>query len=231
MMMKPKVGTAARDEPQLGRLTSDVNHHQHRQMHQGLVTTNKSTQDTPQEPAESMISNDKNLMPSMVVKQQRGHLTKAQIHHQQVSEHSSNEEAQTTQLDNILHRTRAAAAAAATNAESCGRSGGQMFDQDGLVLPRRVPHHHQQGDGQQPTTIRDLNRELKFNQARGLPLLDQKSELKRAMEKLESSRRKKEIEHERLTRRTSLELRLEERAQRIARESGDGQPTESGILS
>lgn len=96
-----------------------------------------------------------------------------------------------------------------------------MFDQDGLVLPRRVPHHPPcQIGGQQPTTIRDLNRELKFNQIRGNNVLDKKSELKKALEKLEATKRRKEAEQERLTRRTSLELRLEERAERIAKESG-----------
>lgn len=226
--MRPKEATA-RDglSPPVG---GESNHQQSNQQARLGLVKGKSNTTSQQEPA-SMISNDKNLMPSMVVKQQRGHLTKAQVHHhQQVSEHSSNDDtSQTTTLDNILHQTRAAAAAAET--ESGSRTGGHVFDQDGLVLPRRVPHHHQQGDGQQPTAIRDLNRELKFNQVRGLRLLDQKSELKKAMEKLESSRRKKEIEQERLTRRTSLELRLEERAQRIARESGESQPTESGILS
>lgn len=76
-------------------------------------------------------------------------------------------------------------------------------------------HHHQQ----QPI-IRDLNRELKFNQTRGKNVLDQKSELKRVQEKMADARRRKEQEQERLNRRSSLELRLEERAQKIAK---DGQ--------
>lgn len=93
----------------------------------------------------------------------------------------------------------------------------QMFDQDGLVLPKRVLHHPV--SVAQPI-IRDLNRELKFNQIRGKNVLDQKSELKKALEKLEESKRRREAEQERLNRRTSLELRLEERAEKIAKESG-----------
>lgn len=101
----------------------------------------------------------------------------------------------------------------------------QLFDQDGLVIPKRVLRHPV--SVAQPI-IRDLNRELKFNQVRGKNVLDQKSELKKALEKLEETKRRKEAEQERLSRRTSLELRLEERAERIAKEAGS---TSSGSSS
>lgn len=94
----------------------------------------------------------------------------------------------------------------------------QVFDRDGLVQPRRLGHHNHQQLLNQPTIIRDLNRELKFNQIRGINVLSQKSELSKALEKLGESKKRKEMELERLTRRSSLELRLEERAHRIAKE-------------
>lgn len=135
-----------------------------------------------------------------------------------------------------------------------------QFDQDGLILPKRLPQNpnlvmlstatnninssnncHNSNNNNNPNTInqnnmkvannqnfinnqhpiiRDLNRELKFNQIRGKDVLHQKSELKRVQEKMAEARRRKEQEQERLNRRSSLELRLEERAQKIA---NDGQ--------
>ena len=78
------------------------------------------------------------------------------------------------------------------------------------------PPFERNSAGLEAGNIRELNRELKFNQTRGKNVLDQKSELKKALERLEAGKRRKEIELERLGRRTSLELRLEERAQRLA---------------
>lgn len=70
--------------------------------------------------------------------------------------------------------------------------------------------------------MRDLNRELKFNQINGKNVLEQKSELKRVQERIAEARRRKEAEQERLSRRSSLELRLEERAKKLAREGNGG---------
>lgn len=67
--------------------------------------------------------------------------------------------------------------------------------------------------------MRDLTRELKFNQISGKNVLDQKSELKRVQERMAEARRRKDAEQDRLNRRSSLELRLEERAQKIAKDS------------
>lgn len=146
----------------------------------------------------STIAGDKNVMPSVVLRQQRIQMGT-----------SANQRGEQTSLQQ-LNPTSSSIFVANEQQQQ------QVFDQDGLVLPKRVIHHPI--SLAQPI-IRDLNRELKFNQIRGKNVLDQKSELKKALEKLEESKRKKEVEQERLNRRTSLELRLEERAERIAKNS------------
>lgn len=160
----------------------------------------------------SAISSDKNVMPSVILRQQRIQMG--------ISANQRGE--QTSQQ--LLNPTSSSIFTANEQQQQ------QVFDQDGLVLPKRVVHRPV--SLAQPI-IRDLNRELKFNQIRGKNVLDQKSELKKALEKLEESKRKKEVEQERLNRRTSLELRLEERAERIARNSVEPsqqqQPTTAGV--
>lgn len=169
-----------------------------------------------QEPT-TMISTDKNLMPSMVARQQRQQLqlgTIAAKNDNTAGAHwNRHDETNQVNQQNLF----ASSSIMAANELSSGIQK-QMFDQNGLVLPRRLLHHSSCAPGQPPTTIRDLNRELKFNQVRGKNVLDQKSELKKALEKLEANKKRKEAEQERLNRRTSLELRLEERAERLARE-------------
>lgn len=162
-------------------------------------------------------ADDKNLMPSMVARQQRIHLGHGA---NQRSTTSSNNASKilTTGDDEPSHVNtqfllKSAQEASQNNNNQHLR---QEFDQNGLILPRRVPNHPV--SVAQPI-IRDLNRELKFNQIRGKNVLEQKSELKKALEKLEESKKKKEVEQDRLNRRTSLELRLEERAVRLARET------------
>lgn len=90
----------------------------------------------------------------------------------------------------------------------------RTIDEDGLILPKRLPQHHtilNNNSKQCP-----LIRELKFNQVRGKNVLDQRSEFKKVQERILNARRRKEAEQERLKRRSSLEVRLEERAQKIA---------------
>lgn len=159
-------------------------------------------------------ASERNVMPSMVVRQQKSQLSGL---HQRPASATGCEESSSTNTSNLLLE-----AARRSNQPHSQQQQQQQFDQNGLVIPRRVPHHPVFAD--QPT-IRDLNRELKFNQVRGNNVLDKKSELKKALEKLEETKRKKEAEKERLNRRTSLEMRLEERAERIAKEetnSGGG---------
>jgi len=165
-------------------------------------------------------SGDKNLMPSMVVRQQKNQNTcLGSDARNNERDHQIKSTSQATTLDQLFEE------AEKRSQQNSNQRTQHCFTQEGLVLPKRVLpvfSHSHQIDGQQDT-IKDLNRELKFNQSRGKNVLNQKSELKKAMEKLEANRRKKEAEQERLTRRTSLELRLEERAQRLAsKEEGGG---------
>lgn len=161
------------------------------------------------------ITTDKNVMPSMVVRQRR-------MDQMGISANQLNRGAGGA----VVSNTVASATSSSIKVNELADQQ-QLFDQNGLVLPKRVMHHPVSMN--QPI-IRDLNRELKFNQIRGKNVLDQKSELKKALEKLEESKRKKEAEQERLSRRTSLELRLEERAERLAKDTtssraGDSQPS------
>lgn len=163
------------------------------------------------------VAGDKNVVPSMVVRQQRFQqlgISAIPAHKRDQSAASSSSAAHPSE-ESISSLMSAANELSGSIQQQQQQA--QLFDQDGLVVPKRVLHHP--ASAAQPI-IRDLNRELKFNQVRGKNVLEQKSELKKAMERLEESRRKKEAEQERLGRRTSLELRLEERAQRIAKESG-----------
>lgn len=181
----------------------------------------------PEEMGRDTHSGDKNVMPSMVVRQQKQLISGGGIgiHQRPASatgcESSHGAESTTSSL--LLE------AAKRTNQppSQLQQQQQQQFDQNGLVIPKRVPHHPVFAD--QPT-IRDLNRELKFNQVRGNNVLDKKSELKKALEKLEESKRKKEAEQERLSRRTSLEMRLEERAERIAKETTTSNSSSSSEL-
>lgn len=175
---------------------------------------------------------DRNLMPSMVVRQQRNiqlgaNQQQQQPQQQQNQNLNQNCAGQTLrrapnpdESSQQQHLAQPITSSMRAADELSGHVQQQLFDQDGLVLPKRVLHHPV--SVAQPI-IRDLNRELKFNQIRGKNVLDQKSELKKALEKLEESKRKREAEQERLNRRTSLELRLEERAERLAKESNPQQ--------
>lgn len=165
-------------------------------------------------------ADEKNVMPSMVVRQQRilmgqisanprasqlGSSTAASISAKLRPE--SIQSSSSIPLGSML----------ACDSSSATSSQQPLFDQDGLVVPKKILQHPNSAHAQ--PMFKDLNRELKFNQVRGKNVLEQKSELKRVMEKIEEGKRRREAEQERLNRRTSLELRLDERAQRLANES------------
>jgi len=85
-----------------------------------------------------------------------------------------------------------------------------ILDKDGLVVARKP-----QNPCADSNERRDLHRELLFNQKVGKPVLNQKTELQKAMQKHKEHQSKKELEMERLSSRTSLEKVLEERARRL----------------
>ncbi|KAI5750352.1 hypothetical protein M8J76_014976 [Diaphorina citri] len=81
---------------------------------------------------------------------------------------------------------------------------------EGLILPKK-PHNPciDSNDRQ------NLHRELMFNQKIGKNVLNQKSELQRALEKHKDHQLKKEIEREKLESKTPFEKVIEERAKRL----------------
>lgn len=174
----------------------DQSQHEHQHQQQLVDSSQVGSVSGSASASSNQNQEEKNVMPSVVLRQQRFQLGA-----------SANQSRDFPQVN----PTSSSSISTSANEQ-------QQFDQDGLVLPKRLLH----APLGQPI-MRDLNRELKFNQIRGKNVLEQKSELKRALEKLEESKRKKEAEQERLNRRTSLELRLEERAERIAK--GQLEPT------
>lgn len=126
---------------------------------------------------QASTSGDMNMKPSMVVQQQR------QI---QMGIYTS-----------ANHDNSSTTTSISQNQQTKNQTN-HLFDQDGLVLPKKILPHPISGLSaiQQQPIIRDLNRELKFNQIRGKNVLDNKSELKKALEKLEENKRKKEEEAE-----------------------------------
>lgn len=197
---------------------------------------------------------DRNIMPSMVVRQQR--LAQCGLTSFNPNKVTSASAKPITQVNTTQELCKSAAAAAASLANDKQQQ--HLFDQNGLIVPKKVTpvslnlsaHSGSVvGGGLSgcanagnihglnsaiiiPNTVLDLNRELKFNQAHGKNVLDKKSELRRAMDKLEANRKRKEAEVERLNRRSSLELRLEQRAEKIGSgQSQVGSSVETGVLS
>nr|XP_018900982.1 PREDICTED: uncharacterized protein LOC109033031 [Bemisia tabaci] len=91
-----------------------------------------------------------------------------------------------------------------------GVMNGQQMNTDGLILPRK-PHNPCMDSMER----QNLHRELLLNQKIGKSVLNQKSELQRALEKHKESQSKKELEQQRLECRTPFERIIEERAKRL----------------
>jgi len=62
---------------------------------------------------------------------------------------------------------------------------------------------------------REIHRELKFHLKTGKTVLNQKSELQKAMQKHRETQSRKEMEQERMSSRSALEITLAERARRL----------------
>lgn len=85
-----------------------------------------------------------------------------------------------------------------------------QLNKDGLVIPRKPANPCIES-----MERRDLHRELLFSQKMGKPVLNQKTELQKAMQKHREHQTKKEVEMERQSTRSSLEKVLEQRARRL----------------
>jgi len=81
---------------------------------------------------------------------------------------------------------------------------------EGLIMPRKLANPCLDSRDHQ-----NLHRELLFNQKIGKNVLNQKSELQRALEKHKESQIKKELELQKQDNRTPFEKVIEERARRL----------------
>ncbi|GAU91100.1 hypothetical protein RvY_03420-2 [Ramazzottius varieornatus] len=79
-----------------------------------------------------------------------------------------------------------------------------------LISPRKAPN-----PAKENRDLRELQRELKFNNKMGINVLGQKSELSKAMEKMKEQMYKKQLEEEKVRNRSDLERELEKRARRL----------------
>ncbi|CAB0004661.1 unnamed protein product [Nesidiocoris tenuis] len=80
----------------------------------------------------------------------------------------------------------------------------------GLIVPKKL-----QNPVSESTERQRLHRELMLNQKLGKNVLNQKSELQRAMEKYKDNQFKKELEQQRQENMTPLERVIEQRAKRL----------------
>ncbi|XP_066246508.1 protein FAM107B isoform X1 [Euwallacea similis] len=81
---------------------------------------------------------------------------------------------------------------------------------DGLIAPRKPANPVREDPGRQ-----NLHRELRFNQKMGKSVLNQKSELQRALEKHKDNAAKKQLEHHIAEKTPELEKVIADRARRL----------------
>lgn len=81
---------------------------------------------------------------------------------------------------------------------------------ESLIVPRKP-----QNPCLESSDRKNLHRELLFNQKIGKNVLNQKSELQRALEKHKEHQVKKELEHQKQESKSALERVIEERARRL----------------
>lgn len=84
------------------------------------------------------------------------------------------------------------------------------FDDEGLVIPRKPNNPCIESNER-----KNLHKEMLWNQKVGKNVLDTKNELEKVMAKRKDSAKKKEFEAEKMSRRSSLERRLEEQQLKI----------------
>ncbi|XP_022247246.1 actin cytoskeleton-regulatory complex protein PAN1-like isoform X2 [Limulus polyphemus] len=87
---------------------------------------------------------------------------------------------------------------------------GIHYSEEGLILPKKPANPCLESSERQ-----NLHRELLFNQRMGKNVLNQKTELQKALAKFKDEQKKKAIEEEKQNKRTALEKKLEEQASKI----------------
>ncbi|GFV10725.1 uncharacterized protein TNCV_1755631 [Trichonephila clavipes] len=95
------------------------------------------------------------------------------------------------------------------NSRVCSTNG-MRFSEDGLVIPKKPQNPCLESSERQ-----NLHRELLFNQKIGKSVIGQKTELHKAFDKLREDQKKKELEEEKLQKKTALEKKLEEQANKL----------------
>ncbi|KAG8232784.1 hypothetical protein J437_LFUL013281 [Ladona fulva] len=91
-----------------------------------------------------------------------------------------------------------------------GGSTGKLMDPDGLILPRKP-----QNPCLESKDHKNLHRELLFNQKTGRSVLNQKSELQKALDRQRESQARREEEQQRVINRTPFQKMIEERAKKL----------------
>ncbi|KAK8738807.1 hypothetical protein OTU49_003684 [Cherax quadricarinatus] len=96
------------------------------------------------------------------------------------------------------------------------------IDERGLIMPKKLVNPYLESSDK-----KNLHRELMFNQKRGVNILNQKTELQKAMEKHNDKKIFKEQEKEKQASMTPFQKALDERAQKIEQmEKAENKSTE-----
>ncbi|KAG8183076.1 hypothetical protein JTE90_010899 [Oedothorax gibbosus] len=87
---------------------------------------------------------------------------------------------------------------------------GMRFSEEGLVIPKKPQNPCLESSERQ-----NLHRELLFNQKIGKSVIGQKTELHKAFDKFREDQKKKELEEEKVQKKSALERKLEEQANKL----------------
>ncbi|XP_045475219.1 protein FAM107B isoform X1 [Harmonia axyridis] len=100
------------------------------------------------------------------------------------------------------------------------------LNEDGLIIPRKPANPIKENAERQ-----NLHRELAFNQKIGKNVLNQKSELQRALEKQKENLAKKQLENNIQTQKPELEKVIAERAKKLEEKNNDSQNEDDKVLN
>ncbi|KAK9889839.1 hypothetical protein WA026_007204 [Henosepilachna vigintioctopunctata] len=100
------------------------------------------------------------------------------------------------------------------------------LDEDGLIIPRKPANPVKENPERQ-----NLHKELAFYQKIGKNVLNQKSELQRALEKQKDNLAKKELENNIQARQPELEKVIAERAKKLEGKTNDSQNEDDKVLN
>ncbi|RZC35749.1 protein FAM107B [Asbolus verrucosus] len=101
-----------------------------------------------------------------------------------------------------------------------------LLTEDGLIIPRKPANPVKENSERQ-----NLHKELMFNQKIGKNVLNQKSELQRALEKQKENRAKKEMENHLATKTPELEKAIADRAKRLQANTNDEKNEDDKVIN